>query len=183
MSASPLALTPVRRKAGNTDVTLIKGDLTDLEVDAFVYYCREDLEIGSGYGTAIQNRGGLAVQQECTRIGSVGMGCSVSTGAGELKQKHIIHACGPKHLEADTENKLRACMKSALDLARDLKCQTLALPPMGTGFYGVALPLSAKVMMETIREHCQGGTTLDEILICTIDNRDFDAFKPSVEGL
>jgi O-acetyl-ADP-ribose deacetylase (regulator of RNase III) len=183
MSVSPLALEPVRKAAGNTTVSLIKGDLTDLEVDAFVYYCRQDLQIGSGYGTAIQNRGGVAIQKECDAIGTVAMGKAVATGAGELKQKHIIHACGPKHLEAGTEDKLRQCMMSALAKAEELGCKTLAFPPMGLGFYGVPAPLCGKVMSETIKQHIQSGSELREIIICAIDNRDFDLLKDSVSKI
>ena len=61
-------------------ITLIKDDLTALPVDAFVYYAREDLELGSGYGTAIQQRGGVAIKKELEAIGRVGMGQAVITG-------------------------------------------------------------------------------------------------------
>ncbi len=39
-------------------IRLMKGDVTDLEVDAFAFYAAEDLSLGSGYGTAIAVRGG-----------------------------------------------------------------------------------------------------------------------------
>ncbi|MFH1686515.1 MAG: hypothetical protein ABIE70_03230 [bacterium] len=34
---------------------LILGDITDLDVDSFVYYAYHDLHLGSGFGTAISN--------------------------------------------------------------------------------------------------------------------------------
>ena len=43
-------------------VRLIKGDITEVEVDAFVFYAQHDLALGSGFGGAISVRGGPSVQ-------------------------------------------------------------------------------------------------------------------------
>ena len=42
---------------------LEKGYFTALPVDAIVFYAREDLALGAGFGTAIQTRGGAAVKR------------------------------------------------------------------------------------------------------------------------
>lgn len=170
-------------RVNNTAVTLQRGDITAMEVDAFVFYCREDLDLGTGYGTGIQNRGGTAVKKALEEIGSVGVGKAVITTAGELKAGHIIHACGPRFQEADMENKLRSCMNSALDTAKKSGLKRVAFPPMGYGFYGVPMPLCIKVMTETIKQHCSNGTTLEEIRIVTVDKRDFNAFKEKIENI
>lgn len=167
----------------NTGVTLQRGDLTAMDVDAFVFYCREDLDIGTGYGTGIQNRGGVEIKKALDAVGSVAMGKAVITTAGELNAEYIIHACGPKFQEADMENKLRACMTSALDLAKAKGLKRVAFPPMGYGFYGIPMPMCIKVMTETIKQHCSNGTSLEEILIVTVDKRDFNAFKEKIETI
>src|SRR5271165_5614120 len=95
-------------------VRLQQDDLTALAVDAFVYYAREDLALGSGFGAAIQSRGGDTIKKELAAIGGVRMGGAVMTAAGNLKARHIIHACGPKFQEANLEEKLRACVSAAL---------------------------------------------------------------------
>ena len=174
---------PVEKKVKSTNVKLLREDLMALPVDAVVYYAREDLEIGTGYGTAIQMRAGLAVKKELQAVGSIGMGGAVMTTAGDMKCGNIIHACGPKHLEPDLEQKLRACMENTLKLAKDKGLKTLAPPPMGTGFYGVPPDLCSKVMLETIKKHAEAGTSIQEITICTIDKRDFNAFKDKVANL
>ena len=113
MTSSVFEAEPVEKKFSGKVVKLIKGDLTDLPVDAFVFYAREDLDPGSGYGTAIQVRAGAAVKKELEKIGSIKMGEAVATTGGEMKAKFIIHACGPKHLESDTESKLHAICPGA----------------------------------------------------------------------
>ena len=43
-------------KIHNSTVRLVKGDITELEVQAFVFYAQHDLQLGSGYGNVITLR-------------------------------------------------------------------------------------------------------------------------------
>jgi len=178
-----MAIEPIERKVGRTFARLQCGDLTALEVDAFVFYARQDLALGSGFGTAIQVRGGDSIKKELEKLGSIQVGRAVVSGAGKLNAKFIVHACGPKFQEPDTEPKLRQTMSAALRAAEEKGIHTLAFPPMGAGFYGVPLELCARVMVDVIRGHLQGQTGLDEIIICAADQREFEAFRPVVGGI
>ena len=185
VEASPtgMACEPIEKKVGNTVIRLQHGDQTALPVDAIVFYAREDLQLGSGYGTAIQGRGGASIQKELDEIGSIKMGEAVATSAGNMNTKHIIHACGPKFQESDIENKLRECMRNSLKTAGKTGAKTLAFPPMGSGFYGIPLDLSADVMFESIKAFAQDNNSLDEVIICVIDYRDYVPFKKKMESL
>jgi len=152
-------------------------------VDAFVFYARQDLALGSGFGTAIQVRGGDSIKKELEKLGRLQVGEAVVSGAGKLNAKFIVHACGPKFQEPDTEPKLRQTMASTLRAAEEQGVKTLAFPPMGAGFYGIPLELCARVMVEAVRGYLRGQTGLDEIIICVADQREFDAFRPVVEAL
>jgi O-acetyl-ADP-ribose deacetylase (regulator of RNase III) len=179
-----MACKPIEKQAGKTTIRLQHGDLTALSVDAFVFYAREDLEIGSGYGTAIQSRGGASIKKELAQMGGIGMGEAVITSAGNMNAKHIIHACGPKFQEADLENKLRKCMQASLEQAQKNGIRTLAFPPMGTGFYGIPLDLSAAVMLDCIVSFLKNReTSLEEVIICVIDYRDYVPFSKKMESL
>jgi len=184
MAPALIQIQPVEKKLSNTIIRVIKDDLTALPVDAFVFYARRDLEIGSGYGTAIQQRGGASVKKELEEIGSVEMGEAVITGAGQLNARHIIHACGPKFHEPDLEGKLRRCLRSALRLADEKGLASLALPPLGYGFYGVPADLCARAMVEEITGFvARGQTSLREIIICVADAHEFGPFKDRVAAL
>jgi len=61
-------------KVNNSVVRLVKDDVTDLEVTAFVYYAQHDLALGSGFGTAITIRGGPTVQKEIEELGPISTG-------------------------------------------------------------------------------------------------------------
>jgi O-acetyl-ADP-ribose deacetylase (regulator of RNase III) len=176
----PLA---TEKKVNKTLVRLQRGDLTALKVDAFVFYARENLQLGAGFGTAIQVRGGDAVKKELEKIGSLQMGEAVITTAGNMQARFIIHACGPKFQEPDAESKLRQCVLAALKLVDEQGLKSLAFPPLGAGLYGVPLEVCSTLMLEVIKGFLQGNTSLEQIVICVIDKREFNAFKDKVEKL
>jgi O-acetyl-ADP-ribose deacetylase (regulator of RNase III) len=159
-----------------TSVQLIKGDITDLEVDAFVFYAQPDLALGSGFGTAISVRGGPSVQEELETLAPVATGEAVVTAGGRLKAQHIIHAVGPRFQEEDTEGKLRTTMRNTLSRAAEHKIKRLALPAMGAGYYGIDPGLCARVMLEEIKRHLEGETGLEHIIICVLDTPQHKAF-------
>jgi O-acetyl-ADP-ribose deacetylase (regulator of RNase III) len=164
------------KKINNSTVHLLRGDIADLEIEAFVYYAREDLALGSGFGGAIAVRGGPTVQEELNKLAPVKLTEAVITAAGEMKADNIIHAVGPKFQEENLEAKLRATILNALKLADEKHLKRIAFPPMGTGFYGVPLELSAAVMFEVFAEYLSGNTGIEEVIICLMDSREYASF-------
>jgi len=160
-----------------TRVRLLRVDITDLEIEAFVYYARSDLALGSGFGGAISVRGGPSIQEELKQIGTIAPTEAVISAAGEMKADFIIHANGPKFQEENLEALLKATILNVLKLADEKKIKRLAFPPMGTGFYVVPLAVSARVMFETFEEYLQGDTGLEEIAICLLDSREYKPFQ------
>ena len=159
-------------------IRLIKDDVTDLEVDAFVFYAQSDLALGSGFGGAITVRGGATIQKELDELAPVATGETVVTAAGKLKADHIIHAVGPKFLEPDMEGKLRTTVRNTLRRAEEIKIKRLA-----AGYYGIAPDLCARVMLEVMKEHLEGDTGHDEIIICVLDTPQYTAFQNQLTKL
>lgn len=166
----------------NTTIRLLRGDIADLEIEAFVYYAREDLALGSGFGGAISVRGGPTIQEELNKLAPIQLTEAVITPAGEMKADFIIHAVGPKFQEEDLEAKLHSTILNVLKLADQRHFKKIAFPPMGAGFYGVPLENSARIMMETFEQYLQGETGLEEIIICLVDNREYQPFAAQLSG-
>ena len=155
---------------------LSQGDITDMEVEAFVYYAQSDLKLGAGFGNSIAMRGGPSIQQALDEVGSLEVGESVITEAGNMKASYIIHAVGPKFMEAETPAKLKKTIVNALKKAEKKGIKQIAFPPMGTGFYCIPLDSCSRVMIESIREYLSGKTGLSEIIICANDNMEYQTF-------
>ena len=178
---------PVAEKQGvrinQSVVHLIRADITDLEVDAFVFYAQPDLALGSGFGGAIAMRGGPPVQKELDELGPIEVGEAVVSGAGKMKAEYIVHAVGPRFQEQDTEAKLRGAVIAALRRAEEKGIKTIAFPAMGAGYHGVPPAVSARVMMESFREHLAGDSTLAEVTICVFDTPQYDSFQAALADL
>ena len=171
----------VEKRFGDKVMRLVKGDISELEVDAFVHDITEDLKLGSGFGSAIQQRGGIVIQKELDAHGHLPVGEAVITQAGILKAEYIIHTNGPKFKEEDEEGKLRSAVRSVLRIADEKGVKRLAIPPIGTGLYQVPLDLCARVMVDTVSEHLSNGSTVDEVLFVVQDTREYVPFEAKIQ--
>jgi O-acetyl-ADP-ribose deacetylase (regulator of RNase III) len=171
----------VERTIGGKRLRMVRGDITEVEVDAFVFDITEDAKLGSGFGGAIQQRGGIVIQKELDEIGSVPKGDAVVTQAGILNAEYIIHVNGPKFREEDERGKLERAVKSVLARAEENGIKQVAFPPIGTGMYQVPMDLCADVMVETISSHLANGSSLDEVLIVVQDPREITPFEAKIQ--
>jgi len=166
-----------------TTVRLIRDDITDLDIDAFVFYAQNDLVLGSGFGNAITVRGGPNIQKELDELAPVEAGEAVVSDAGGLKAKDIIHAVGPKFQEEDTEGKLHTTMLNALKRAEEKGIERIAFPAMGAGYYGIPPGTCATVMLAALKDYLGSETGINEVVICVFDTPQYDAFQNALAAL
>ncbi len=167
----------VERTIGDKRFRMVRGDITEIDAEAFVFDITEDAKLGSGFGGAIQQRGGIVIQKELDEIGSVPTGEAVVTQAGILKADYIIHVNGPKFREEDEREKLERAVTSVLARAEETGVKNIAFPPIGTGMYQVPMDLCANVMVDTISRHLANGSNLEEVLIVVQDPREITPFE------
>jgi O-acetyl-ADP-ribose deacetylase (regulator of RNase III) len=164
-------------------ITLMMDDLTLLDVEAFVFYARSDLKLGSGFGNAIAVRGGPTIKKELDQMEPLEVGKVAITSAGNLQAEWILHANGPKFQEPDLKDKLYLTIMNSLALAEAKDIKRIGFPPMGTGFYGIPLPLCADIMVGAFKEYLEKHSSIEEIIICVMDNREYFPFKDKLEKL
>ncbi len=167
----------------NSSLSVMKADVTDTEIDAFVFYARNDLKLGSGFGNAIALRGGPSIRKELENLGPLKVTEVVVTTAGNMKAKHIIHACGPKFQEENIEQKLKTTIINVLKAAEASGIESIAFPPMGAGFYGVPIDVSAKITIETIAEYLNKGSEIKDVVVCANDTREYKAMEPKLRDV
>jgi O-acetyl-ADP-ribose deacetylase (regulator of RNase III) len=171
------------KKVKDSVIRLMIGDITDIDVECFVFYAQSDLKLGSGFGGAIAVRGGPSVQKELDILAPIDLCQAVISDAGEMKATYIIHANGPKFQEENLEEKMRTTILNTLLLADEKGIKQIAFPPMGAGFYGVPLDLSAELTLETIKSYLSNGSKLQDVVICLLDNRDYIPFQKKLQSL
>ncbi|MCI0471149.1 MAG: macro domain-containing protein, partial [Candidatus Aminicenantes bacterium] len=108
---------------------------------------------------------------------------AVVSTAGEMKAKYIIHANGPKFQEEDISGKLKRTVINSLKAAEKKGIKAIAFPAMGAGFYGVPLEQSSEITLNTIKQYLSNGSTLENVVICLLDNREYIPFEKQLSAM
>jgi O-acetyl-ADP-ribose deacetylase (regulator of RNase III) len=148
----------------NTELRLIQGDITELDVDAIVNAANAHLILGEGVAGAIRRKGGPEIQNECDRIGGTPVGPAVITGGGRMKARYVIYAVGPRMGEGSEDEKLKNATLSSLKVAEDKGLESLAFPAISTGIFGFPLDRCARIMLGTTVDFLQRPTRLNSVL-------------------
>jgi len=171
-------------RVNDQKIALTIGFIIDVKnMDGMVYYARPDLNLGSGFGSAIATQGGPKVQEELKKIGSANITEVVVTGGGNLQTKYILHAVGPRFQEENGEEKLRATILNTLKKAEEHKLQRIVFPAMGAGFYGIALEVCARISLEIVRVFLNKAVSLKEVVFCLRDHREFKPFQNQLQKM
>ena len=158
-------------------IVLREGDITDEEADAIVNAANSDLILGAGVAGAIRQKGGPTIQEECNRIGPIEVGDAAVTGAGNLPARFVIHAAGMPPGGVATEESVRSSMRRSLELARENKCRTVAVPAIGAGIAGFPLQRCAEILLEEARAHLEAGGGVEEIRFVLFGEPTFRVFE------
>jgi O-acetyl-ADP-ribose deacetylase len=158
-------------------IRLRQGDLTEADVDAIVNAANNDLMLGGGVAGAIRIKGGPAIQAECDTIGPIALGEAAITGAGLLRARHVIHAASMRLGESTSEANLRAATRNSLKRADENSLETIAFPAIGAGIAGFPIERCAQVMLDEVRSHLSGPTTLERVEFVLFDRRALEVFE------
>ncbi|GIE80056.1 O-acetyl-ADP-ribose deacetylase [Actinoplanes philippinensis] len=124
------------------DIELVEGDITVQRVDVIVNAANSSLLGGGGVDGAIHRKGGPTILAEtrmlrASRYGrGLPVGQAVSTTAGRLPARWVVHTVGPVFsADEDRSELLRACYANSLQVADGLGAETIAFPLISAGIY------------------------------------------------
>jgi len=170
-------------KIKNTEIKVIKSDITELEVDAIVNAANNKLLMGGGVAGAIKRKGGRIIEEEAVEKGPIKIGEAVATKAGSLKARYVIHAATMGMDFGTDEVKIRDSARNSLRVADELKLGSIAFPALGCGTGGFPLLASAKIIAQEVLKHLrEEKTTLKEVVFCLFDDEALKVFNKGVLG-
>lgn len=164
-------------------VEVIKGDITQINVDAIVNAANSSLMGGGGVDGAIHSAGGPEILEECRKIvatqGECETGEAVITTAGKLPAKFVIHTVGPvwSNGKSQEDSLLADCYRNSLHLALEKGCKSVAFPNISTGAYGFPKDLAAKIAVSTIKYCLQQHGEFEKIIFVCFDQENFDLMQ------
>jgi O-acetyl-ADP-ribose deacetylase (regulator of RNase III) len=161
-------------------IVLRKGDLTEAPVDAIVNAANNDLMLGGGVAGAIKAKGGPSIQAECDKLGPIPIGEAAITGAGKLKARYVIHAASMRLGGRTNEAALRVSTRNSLKRAAEHGLKSIAFPAIGTGIAGFPIERCAVVMLEEIRDHLRGTTSLECVEMVLFDEHALSVFNDAL---
>jgi len=174
---------------GERRLQIVRGDLTEEQVDAIVNAANAQLQHGGGVAGAISRRGGPQIQDESNtwvrRFGPVLHARPAHTHAGKLPCRYVIHAVGPVWGSGDEDAKLAAAVQGSLQVAGQLGLISIAMPAISTGIFGFPVERAARVMLEAVRSHFEEDPTssLETVRLVLIDSHAQSAFLEALENI
>jgi len=164
-------------------IYFLKGDITDLAVDAIVNAANTDLVLGAGVAGAIRRKGGSKIQEDCDAIGPIRLGETAVTTGGNLRANYVIHAASMRLGGQTTAESLRLATHNTLLRAEEKTIKSLALPAIGTGIAGFPMEECARIMLTEVLEHLKSRSTLDKICFVLYDDAALKVFEETYAQL
>lgn len=120
--------------------TIVRQDITKMKTDAIVNAANTQLAMGGSVCGAIFSAAGIPeLEAACRKLAPIQTGQAVITPGFAMPARYIIHAAGPvyrpEHAK-ESERLLRSAYASALHLALEHDCDSIAFPLISAGIYG-----------------------------------------------
>ena len=166
----------------NSLVSLWKGDITTLEIDAIVNAANDSLLGGGGIDGAIHKKAGPKLKEECSKLKGCKEGCAKLTLGYKLPSKYIIHTVGPnlsnRALNNSDEVTLRNCYLNSLSVGLKNKIKSIAFCCISTGIYNFPNDKAAHIALSTVREWLEDNyENVSRIVFCVYTDEDFSIYQ------
>jgi O-acetyl-ADP-ribose deacetylase (regulator of RNase III) len=165
-------------------IEVIRGDITELDVDAIVNAANASLLGGGGVDGAIHRKAGPDLLRECRALNGCATGDAKITKGYRLRARYVIHAVGPMWHGGDRrEAKLLAsCYRRSLELAEEHAVISIAFPAISTGIYGYPKREAAQVAVDTVREILPRMPSVMQVIFCCFDEETAGIYRELISA-
>jgi O-acetyl-ADP-ribose deacetylase (regulator of RNase III) len=161
-------------------IEVLEVDITTLAVDAIANAANTQLLHGGGVAGAISRAGGPDLDRESRLVAPIGLGEAVATSAGSMPARWVIHAATMELGGPTSASIIRRATASTLRVADSLGAKSLALVAFGTGVGGFPVEEAARIEVEEVRRHLEGGSALERVVFAVRGDAARGAFERAV---
>ncbi|KAH8100882.1 hypothetical protein BXZ70DRAFT_134062 [Cristinia sonorae] len=164
-------------------VSLYKGDITTLCVDAIVNSTNSQLAGGGGVDDAIRRAAGLGLIEECRSLNGCRIGDARITEGYRLPAKHVIHTAGPIYSREDNDkhaDRLATCYRRSLEVAVGNSLRHIAFPSISTGSCRYPIKHAAHIALDVIRRFLEVDNQLERVVLVVYTEEDWDVYRNGI---
>ncbi|QID34198.1 macro domain-containing protein [Hydrogenobacter sp. T-8] len=158
------------------EISVVQGSLLEVQADAIVNPANSLGLMGGGVAGVIKRFGGEQIEKEAVSKAPIPVGSAVLTSAGKLPFKGVIHAPTMEEPAMETtEEKVRKAVRAVLELADNMGFESIAMPGMGTGVGRLPKDVSARAMIEEVRNF--QPKNLKRVILVDLDRQMVEEWK------
>ncbi len=158
---------------------LIRGDITEVRLDAVVNAANSTLLGGGGVDGAIHRAAGPELLKACRALGGCPTGEAKLTDAYNLPARFIIHTVGPVWMNgAGRDDELLArCYRSCFRLVAAHGLRSVAFPSISTGAYGFPIERAAPIALAEIHAALAEQKALEKVRVVLFSEADLEVYS------
>ena len=171
-------------------ISIVKGDITQIEVSAIVNSTNKFLRPGFGVDSCIHSVGGEKIAKNLKSIllvaGEPEEGTSVVTTGGLLPASYVVHAIAPsfkdgEHNERELLFKTYISCFDNFEKYEDIK--TVSFPCIGTGVYDFPKDEAASIALKAIKNCLSKSKNIEQVIIVCYDDENYDIYKELIKNM
>lgn len=160
-------------------ISLLRGSVLDVHVDAIVNVANSSLLGGGGVDGAIHRAAGPELLEECRKLNGCKPGqCKITNPHKITWIDCIIHTVGPKPEQEGAPVILDKCYYNSLTLAAQKDCHSIAFPCIATGAYAYPLKGAARVAINSIIRWMEDHSDfLMNVFLCCYTEEEYTVYN------
>jgi O-acetyl-ADP-ribose deacetylase len=172
-------------KSARDRIELIRGDITRVDVDAVVNAANTSLLGGGGVDGAIHRAAGPGLLEECRSLRGCTTGSAKITKGHRLPARFVIHAVGPVYRDGQSGEPelLAGCYRTALRLAVENGCASVAFPAISCGVYGYPMDQAARIALGETLDFLHAHDQITRVLFVLFDGGGLETYRSILNEL
>lgn len=163
-------------------IKLVKGDITQLKVDAIVNAANTSLLGGGGVDGAIHRAAGPDLLEECKTLGGCATGHAKITKGYKLPAKYVIHTVGPvwRGGAKGEAKQLSSCYVETFKLVLENNVKTIAFPAVSCGIYGFPISQAALIAVKETTNFLEKHPEVEAVDFVCFSDEVYDAYEQAL---